>query len=119
MKRKLILPVIMLALMSGCASQKSLYYWGEYEKVILDMYTAPGSADTYTQIEKLTRTIQQAQAQGRSIPPGLHAHLGMIYAKHGDPGLAIEAFEEEKRLYPESSVFIDGMLSRAKKGAKR
>ncbi|OZG72931.1 DUF4810 domain-containing protein [Hahella sp. CCB-MM4] len=111
--------VIVLLLLSGCATQKPLYYWGDYEPVIYDMYNNPGEADTSAQIEKLTATIQRAQSQDMQVPPGLYAHLGMIYAEDGSPELAVEALNEEKALYPESATFIDGMLERARKGAKQ
>jgi len=111
--------VLAVLVITGCTSSKSLYYWGSYEPILLDMYTAPGEADTLTQIEKLTNTIQRAQSQGMQVPPGLYAHLGMVYAQAGNPGLAIEAFNEEKNRYPESAHFIDGMLERAKSGAQR
>jgi len=106
-----------LMFLGGCATQKSLYYWGAYEPIIYDMYINPGKADTSTQIEKLTATIQRAQNQDMQVPPGLYAHLGMMYAEEGSPGLALEAFNEEKTLYPESATFIDGMLERARKEA--
>ncbi|WP_020410529.1 DUF4810 domain-containing protein [Hahella ganghwensis] len=102
-----------LSLLVGCATQQSLYYWGEYEPLIYDMYNNPGEAVPSVQIEKLTRTIQQAQSQDMQVPPGLYAHLGMMYAEEGNPSLAVEAFELEKKLYPESTAFIDGMLERA------
>ncbi|MFV0438248.1 MAG: DUF4810 domain-containing protein [Desulfopila sp.] len=109
-----VVPLFALMLLGGCAPKQSIYYWGEYEEVIHDMYTSPGKADPATQIEKLTATIQQAQSEGKPVPPGLYAHLGMIYAKDGNSTLAREAFNEEKLHFPESAIFIDGLLVRAK-----
>ncbi len=108
-----------LLLLGGCATQGNQYYWGEYEPLIYDMYVNPGAADTDTQVEKLTLTIQQAQSYGMQIPPGLYAHLGMMYAKQGNPALAVEALNEEKAHYPESAKFIDGLMVRAKLQAKQ
>ncbi|ABC29901.1 uncharacterized protein conserved in bacteria [Hahella chejuensis KCTC 2396] len=117
---RLIAPALALAILAGCANQpRGLYYWGSYQDVLLDMYTKPGEADNNTQIEKLTVTIEQANNHGQQVPPGLYAHLGMIYASAGEPGLAVEAFNQEKALYPESATFIDGILERAKKGAAK
>lgn len=98
---------------TGCATQKNLYYWGEYEPIIYDMYVNPGEADPQTQIEKLTRTIQRAQNSDLQVAPGLYAHLGMIYAQVGDVGMAKEAFSEEVKLYPEAKTFVDGILNRS------
>lgn len=108
-----------LAVLYGCAGKSNLYYWGEYEPIIYDMYVNPGKADAHTQIAKLTTTIQRAQNSERQVPPGLYAHLGMIYAQIGDPGTAVEAFLAEKELYPESAFFIDGIMKRSKLEAVR
>ena len=108
--------LVSLLVLSACATNNKLYYWGDYEPIIYDMYANPGAADPQTQIEKLSSTIQQAQNQDKQIAPGIYAHLGMIYAQVGDMGLAKEALNEEKALYPESAAFIDGMFSRMEKG---
>ncbi len=107
------IPVFCVVLISGCATQKELYYWGEYEDLIYDSYVRPGSADPLTQIEKLTADIQKAEANGQKVPPGIFAHLGYLYAVEGNESLSREAFEREKELYPESTVFIQGLLDRA------
>ncbi|MBV1880070.1 MAG: DUF4810 domain-containing protein [Pseudomonadales bacterium] len=99
----------------GCApAQKNYYYWGKYEQLIHDMYVKPGTADAGTQIQKLTTDIQKAQNYGKEVPPGVYAHLGFMYALKGNIAQAEDAFNEEKARYPESVVFIDGMMNRAK-----
>ena len=102
-----------LLALSGCGPKKNMYYWGQYERLIHDAYVKPGSADPATQIEKLTADIQQAEAQGKRTPPGVYAHLGFLYATQGKDSQSKSAFMEERTLYPESEVFIDGMLNRA------
>ncbi|MCP4472386.1 MAG: DUF4810 domain-containing protein [Gammaproteobacteria bacterium] len=77
------------------------------------MYVEPGSVDSFTQIEKLTEDLQQAEGNGQAPPPGLYAHLGMMYAINGDLSLAEDAFQQERDLFPEAAVFIDGMMARA------
>ena len=100
---------------SGCAApqNRELYYWGEYEQLIQDSYLEPGSIDTVSWIEKLNTDIQQAAANGRRIPPGLYAQLGYLYASEGNVSLSNEAFGKEMELYPESKIWIEGMLKRA------
>jgi len=99
---------------SGCvSSQKNMYYWGEYEKLIYEMYNQPGTADAVTQIQKITSDIQKAESQGLKVPPGVYAHLGFMYALQGNTAQSMDSFNEEKNLFPESSVLIDGMMSRA------
>ncbi len=106
--------LILAALASGCVTPpKEHYYWGNYQALILAMYVEPGSVDSFTQIEKLTEDLQQAEGNGQAPPPGLYAHLGMMYAINGDLSLAEDAFQQERDLFPEAAVLIDGMMARA------
>ena len=105
-----------LWLLSGCAKPSDeIYYWGEYEQLIHDMYVDPGSADATMQVEKLTADIQKAESMGKPVPPGIYAHLGLMYASLGQSAQGKAALLEEQKLYPESAVFIQGLLKRAAK----
>lgn len=115
-KRRLLLSWMLASslLAAGCATPpRTHYYWGNYPVLILKMYAEPGSADPLTQIEKLNVDLQQAESNGQPAPPGLYAHLGMMYAMNGDIAEAEQAFLEEKKRFPEAEVFIDGMMQRA------
>jgi len=102
-------------LSSGCAQRTPLYRWGGYESLVYDMYMRPGKADPTTQIAKLNEDIERANAEGQRVPPGLHAHLGYLYYGQGQLDAAYEQFTIEKTLFPESTVFVDGVLARMKK----
>lgn len=111
--------VLTAMVISGCANrQPQMYYWGEYEALIYDMYVEAGTAEADVQIEKLTADIDKASNAGKRVPPGVYAHLGFMYASKGNVNLAVEAFNQEKALFPESAKFIDGMMDRAFKGRK-
>lgn len=111
---KLLLIIATIVLfVQGCETHRSLYYWGDYQEVIYDIYLNPGEADVVTQIYKLNLTIERAGNEGMKVPPGVYAHLGMVHAQAGNPGLAKQALLQEKALYPESAFFIDGILSRS------
>ncbi len=100
-------------LLSGCVEPRPpLYRWGAYEGLIYDMYANPGTADPTTQIVKLTEDIQITQSKGQRVPPGVHAHLGYMYSLTGNAELARAELETERRLFPESATFVDGMLKR-------
>ncbi|PIP01521.1 MAG: DUF4810 domain-containing protein [Zetaproteobacteria bacterium CG12_big_fil_rev_8_21_14_0_65_54_13] len=114
--RHLLVIIFSLSLFSGCAKPADeIYYWGEYEQLIHDMYVEPGKADSAMQVEKLTADIQQAENTGKQVPPGLYAHLGMMYESQGKVAQGEAALLEEKKLYSESSVFIQGLIDRAAK----
>lgn len=114
---KTFLAITVIAILSGCASKNTHYHWGEYENIVRDMYIEPGSEDPATQIEKLKTDIQQAENRGKPVPPGIYAHLGFMYALEGKVELSVAAFDQEKSLFPESKIFIDGMMARAKQNA--
>lgn len=108
--------IFSLWLLSGCAKPANeMYYWGEYEQLIHDMYVEPGKADAVMQIEKLTADIQKAESEGKQVPPGLYAHLGLMYISQGKAAQGEAALLEEKKLYPESTVFIQGLIERKSK----
>lgn len=107
--------LIATTLLVGCSTQPStMYHWGSYEGLLYTMYHKPGEATPTVQIEQLTRDIQEAQENGGRIPPGLYAHLGFMYILEGNVGKATDAFNQEKALFPESAVLIDGLMARAK-----
>ena len=99
------------ATLSGCAAP-SLYQWGRYEDAIHDMYINPGSVPAGDEIIRLETDIQETAAAGKFVPPGVHAHLGYLYASEGDLATALNHFETEKRKFPESAGFIDGIILR-------
>ena len=106
------IPILLVFFLSGCSVSKPLYQWGEYEDLVYDMYVKPGEADPATQVAKLTEDIQKMHDAGYQAPPGIHAHLGYMQYLQGNAGVAITEFEIGKTLYPESSVFIDGLIRR-------
>lgn len=114
----LLLCIFSTLLISGCAQNKSMYYWGSYESLIYSMYVEAGTAEPDVQIEKLNKDIQRTVERGGKTPPGVYAHLGFMYAVAGNSELAKDAFNQEKALFPESAHFIDGMMSRAFKENK-
>lgn len=107
-------------LTGGCATApKELYYWGNYETLLYQMYNNPGEATAVIQVDKLEQDINRAEASGKNVPPGLYAHLGIMYASLGKLADAEAAFEEEKSRFPESAILIDGMMQRAHESSTR
>jgi len=112
--KKIIFTVFVVNILSSCVQHQDHYYWGSYEPLLLEMYTKPGQATPDVQIDKLTADIQKAEGLGKPIPPGVFAHLGLMYATIGYVDQAEAAFLQEKNLYPESKTLIDGMMNRAR-----
>ena len=102
------------ALLTGCAAP-TLYSWGQYEELIYVTYSAPGKAAPEMQIEKLEQDYQKARADNKRVPPGFHAYLGYLYVQIGKVDEARRALETEKAEFPESTVFVDRLLTNLKK----
>ena len=94
---------------AGCQSP-TLYEWGGYESSVYAVTNA--EADVGSEIEIIQATLQRGTDKDKPAPPGMHAHLGYLYLINDDPDNATAAFETEKELYPESTVFIDGIMER-------
>lgn len=106
------------SLLGGCASgPQTLYDWDQYQPRVYQYFQGDESS-LEEQIAGLEENIQQAHAKGRAVPPGFHAHLGLLYARLGREDQVRQQFETEKRLFPESAPFMDFLL-REHKGATR
>jgi len=116
MKNSIIkcLCIISIILVTGCANKNTnLYTWGKYEHLIYEFHNGDGSLALQTQIELLEKTIDSAVVANRKVGPGIYAHLGMLYSSVGEIDKARAALEQERKSFPESEIFIDGLLKRA------
>ena len=103
-------------LLSGCAddSPRQLYYWdGAYTGSVYEYLTQEGDADA--QIAALEESLQKAYQRAAKAPPGLHAHLGLLYLSQGN-GAKFKAYvEKEAELYPESRDYAMFLLNQNSK----
>lgn len=105
--------------LSGCQTrQLTLYHWGAYEASLYQQLSAPGKGTPEQIALALEADIQKAAAANRPVHPGLHAQLGHLYFQTGRHDLARREFENEKRLFPESAIFMDRMLGNIAPPAK-
>ncbi|MFC4728200.1 DUF4810 domain-containing protein [Coralloluteibacterium thermophilus] len=97
-------------LATACAhTPPSLYHWGSYQSQV---YGYLKGESPEKQIQELERDLQTMLAADRPAPPGLHAHLGMLYAESGNDAKALESLLAEKAQYPESATYIDFLLKK-------
>jgi len=97
------------ALLTGCATTKSLYGWNDYQP---EVYKYLQGNSVEEQIITLEKNLEQFKARGQLAPPGFHAHLGMLYAQVGKMDLAAQEFNIEKRLFPESAPYMNFLLNK-------
>lgn len=106
-----LLAILCASLTSGCATRpQPLYYWGDYQSQVYSHFQAEKGPEE--QIQALEKTREQARAQGKSLPPGLQAHLAMLYGQTGRSDRLVENLQAEKALFPESQTFMDFLLKK-------
>ncbi|AEF98480.1 hypothetical protein Metme_0023 [Methylomonas methanica MC09] len=106
---------LMLAVMlTGCVPP-GLYYWGDYETSLFERYVEnnPQHTDAY-----LTKTLIEAEKQHRKVPPGVYADYGFLLYTRGDKAGAIENFQKERALYPESLALMNKLIERIQQKEK-
>jgi hypothetical protein len=108
----LLVLVGMAWLVSACAAEPTLYRWGNYEEILYRPYKESGSIDAINDAIALAEDMARTEEEGRAVPPGVRVHLGFLYYSQGKANEARALFEQERELFPESTVFIDGLLQR-------
>lgn len=106
---------LMLAMtVTGCVPP-GLYYWGDYETSLFERYVEnnPQHTDAY-----LTKTLIEAEKQHRKVPPGVYADYGFLLYTRGDKAGAIENFQKERALYPESLALMNKLIERIQQKEK-
>ena len=111
MKIKLInAPAVALAafVLVGCqTAPPSLYQWDSYEPQLTGHFKGESPVQ---QIALMEKQLQTVSAEGKQVPPGFHAHLGMLYSMAGRPDLVAAQFQEQTRLFPESEPYMNRLL---------
>ena len=105
----------LLTTLAGCAGPKQLYSWNSYQPQVYAHLKNDGKSSAEEQIIELEKGIQQAAAKGTQVPPGYHAHLGLLYLNTGRTDQALAAWNQEKALFPESTKYIDFLIGNMKK----
>ncbi|MCT7654341.1 DUF4810 domain-containing protein [Oceanimonas sp. NS1] len=95
--------MVVTALLAGCAGPKTLYHWDGYQSSVYQHYQEDGS-DMDEQVAVLEESIEEAKAKDRIVAPGLHAHLGLLYANSGRGQQAMEQFELENSCFPSRPI---------------
>ncbi|ENX63114.1 MULTISPECIES: DUF4810 domain-containing protein [Acinetobacter] len=110
MKKILFTSLITIGLVGCAAGPQPLYSWGSYTQQTYLMYNQPEKATPSAQIIKLEAEIEKAKAKNLAVPPGLYAHLGLLSLQVNNAQKAVEYFQLERQVYPESTVLMDRLL---------
>ena len=116
LKAKISFLILLAAMViAGCTGEKPLLYqWGSYQEQIYAMYSDTGKVSIEEQLTNLEQDYQLARAADKPVPPGYHAHIGYLYFQLGKADQALQSFETEKALFPESTIYMDRLIARIK-----
>jgi hypothetical protein len=99
----------------GCAAPpKPLYLWENFTRQQYQALQGKASPPD-EQIRELQAHVDKARASDAALPPGLRAHLGMLYLASGNPGEARQLWSAEKIAFPESAPYMNQLLKRLAK----
>lgn len=122
MKKLTSMPAAVLACMvasltlGGCAArQQPLYYWGNYQSEVYAYFK--GETGPEDQILALEADRERARAEGKALPPGFDAQLGLLYGKTGRTDQLVKSFDAEKARFPEGAAYMDFLLKHQKQPA--
>ena len=98
---------LFLILLAGCASDP----WERHDDSLYQYlkYATPESREGH--VELLGRVVSWNRDAGRTPPPGVMAEYGYFLALQGEQAKALEALDEEARLYPEAAPFVGALRS--------
>ncbi len=122
MKHILIKPFAMsMAITAGLAlagcktAPPTMYQWEDYQPQVYQHFKGESPEQ---QIAAMEKGLLEIASRSKNPPPGYHAHLGLLYAMTDKQDLALAQFEIEKKLFPESTTYMDFLLKNTKKSEK-
>lgn len=99
----------------GCATKpNTIYQWQGYQANV-DQYFRADNLSLDAQVQAMETDLQKIRASGGAVPPGYHAHLGLLYGKQGKADQFMAQVQTEKKLFPESETYVDFLLRNFKK----
>lgn len=114
---KIIVSLMAVLFCFGCSAKKQMYYWGDYSDSLYHAKKAPCVESLAKHKEVLENIVEESKNRNLRIPPGVCAELGYLYAANNNTKKAIELFQMEKQIYPESTILMDRLIVQAEKRA--
>lgn len=114
-KTLLFISGLAVLLQTGCTSPY-LYEWGNYDQWLYENYKNPkNDEELYVDLtELITQYENRKNPSVKPLAPGLYAEYGFLLMRRGENERAIEYYNKEKALWPESAVFMDSMIQLAR-----
>lgn len=102
-------------LLASCSAPTNLYSWYNYEDVTYKyskLKTDELKNKVYQQYDKMEK---KQVGLRKVVPPGFYAEYGFMLCKDGKTEEGLTYLKQEIALYPESEVFIGGMIKNLEK----
>lgn len=107
MKKTGLLMLLLFIFLFGCATQKPLYYWGDYSSSLYKYKKVPNEENLKTHKVVLVNIIEESNKMNLKVPPGVYCEYGYLLLKEGKKEEAMNYFDLEEKNYPESRQFLE------------
>jgi hypothetical protein len=107
MKKTGLLILLLFLFIVGCATQKPLYYWGDYSNSLYKYKKVPSEENLKTHKVVLINIIEESNKMNLKVPPGVCCEYGYLLFKEGKKEEAIYYLDLEEKNYPESRQFLE------------
>jgi len=108
-KITVILTTLVIISLYGCGPNR-MYHYGDYSSTLYDYRKDSNGENLARHISEMESIVAESKEEGKRVPPGLYGEMGYMYMKTNKKGKAVEYFNLEKTLYPESRVLMDRMI---------
>jgi hypothetical protein len=112
--KSVLTALLFTVILSGCQSTAPMYMYENYSESFYGLKKESGQESDVQWQTSLEGIISKSNAKAVRVPPGIYANLGYIHLKANNYPKAIEFFEQEKRIYPESTKFMENLIKKAK-----
>lgn len=95
--------------LAGCTNTR--HDWGDYETELYTYYKSPTYEEQQELVNELAKIFARTEKKGVTPPPGLYAEYGTFLFQEGDYPNAIQFYTKEKNAWPESTKFMNSLIS--------
>jgi hypothetical protein len=113
--------VVIVVLFVGCSGpKKPLYIWNNYSELSMIYGTNEGNSEILNRyIKELKFIIDESEDRKKRVAPNLYSEYGYLLYTSGKKQEALDYFEKEAKIYPESKKFMKQLIKKLyKKGDK-
>jgi len=110
----IVIGLLIIISFSGCVRHKKMYYFGNYSRTLYAHEKNKNDDSFLRHQQELESVIEKSKSQNMPVPPGIYAELGYMQLKKNNIEQAVELFQAESSLYPESKLLMDKLLAQVK-----